>query len=239
MKILILDDEPLELEQLEMLIHHHFPTWQIEKAANATEALNVIQYASSKREEFQLALIDIRLPGQNGLDVAAKIKHVMPNIDFIVISAFQEFNYAKQSIQLKVVDYLVKPVIESELLAILQKYLQEHPEYQINSEVIRKVLEMVKNRYQDTLKLADVAQELHINPNYLSRLFSEEMGISFSDYVLAFRIDLAKKLLVKNKNWSIQRVAEETGFNTQHYFSSVFKKLTNQTPKDFRQNHSL
>ncbi|GAE26740.1 DNA-binding response regulator [Halalkalibacter wakoensis JCM 9140] len=234
MRVLVLDDEPLELDQIEILIHDHFPTWVVKKAQNYTEAMEVVDRSLQEDQPMQLALIDVKLPGRNGLEVAEKIKARIPQIDFIVVSAFQNFDYAKKSIQLKVVDYLVKPVIEKEFVTVLQSYVHEHPEYEIHSEVVQKMIRIVQSSYQDSLKLSDIAKELHMNANYMSRLFSEEVGKSFSDYLLGYRIEMAKSLLVKHKDWSIQRVAEDCGFNSQHYFSTTFKKLVNQTPKAFR-----
>ncbi len=233
MNILILDDEPIELEQLEFLVHLHFPTWNIYKALYGSEAIDLAKNMLDEGS-FQLALMDIKLPGTSGLEVAEKLKSLMPNLEIIIISAFQNFDYAKQSIHLKVLDYLVKPVIEKELVGALQKFLNEHPEYENYSEVIRKVIELVKYQYKDPLKLSSIAEKLHINVSYLSRLFREEVGVNFSDYLLHFRVDRAKKLLIRNKDWSILRIAEESGFNSQHYFSNAFKKIVRCTPKEFR-----
>src|SRR5690625_1476523 len=124
MHILLLDDEPLELKQLEFLIHKYFPTWNIKKALNGTEAIQLAENVMKENLFFHLAIIDIRIPGRNGLYIANKLKEMMPEMDVIVISAFQKFEYAKQSIHLKVVDYIVKPIIEDELIQVLKSYVE-------------------------------------------------------------------------------------------------------------------
>lgn len=97
MDILLLDDEPLELEQLELLINKHFPSWVIEKAYNGKQALQKVKERAKAGMDLQLALVDIKIPGEkNGLEVAKQIKELMPNLDIIVVSAFQEFEYAKK-----------------------------------------------------------------------------------------------------------------------------------------------
>lgn len=234
MNILLLDDEPIELEQLELLIHSHFPTWNIYKALFGSKAMELAEDMIKDGKQFQLALMDIKLPGRNGLEVAEKLKSLMPSLEIIIVSAFQNFDYAKQSIHLKVIDYLVKPVVERELIESLHLFLNEHPEYNNHTEVVHEVIQLVKNNYKMSLKLSEIAMKLHINASYLSRLFSEEVGSSFSDYLLNYRIEKAKSLLLLQKNWSIQRIAEECGFNSQHYFSNAFKKITNCTPKEYR-----
>lgn len=239
MNLLLLDDEPLELDQLEVIILTHFPEWNVLKAANGSQALKIAEEVSTLGKQLHLAIVDIKLPGKNGLEVAENLKVIYPNMDIIIVSAFQNFDYARHSIHLRVVDYLLKPVIEKELIQILHKFLQDHPEHGIASEFVQFVLQKVKQNYHKPLKLSEIAREMHVNANYLSRLFSEEVGVNFSDYLLRIRIEMAKQLLIRHRHWSIQRVAEESGFNSQHYFSNLFKKMIKQSPKDYRNAHGL
>lgn len=234
MNVLLLDDEPIELDQLEWIIAENYPEWHITKAQNGSDAISIIGAAAREEKLYQLALIDIKLPGKNGLEIAKEMKQTMKGLDIIVISAYGDFEYAKESIHLKVVDYLLKPVIKEELLGALKNYIKNHPEYQISSEIVQKVIHLIQTKYHENLKLSTIANGLHINSNYLSRLFHDEVGVSFSDYLLHHRIEVAKGMLLKKREWSIQRIAEECGFNSQHYFSTTFKKYTQKSPKDFR-----
>ncbi|MDW7649711.1 MAG: DNA-binding response regulator [Bacillota bacterium] len=234
MNILLLDDEPLELEQLEYLLRLHYPAWKIVKAQNGSRAFSKADELLRNDETFQLAFIDINLPGKSGLVVASELAEQMPEMKMVIVSAYQDFNYAKDSIQLGVIDYLVKPVIERELLLVLEKITQDDLDIHRYSDLVQKVIKKVKQDYREPLKLSDIAVELHINPSYLSRRFGEELGVSFSDFLLNYRIKIAEMLLVKNRHWSIQQVADETGFNSQHYFSTAFKKVVNKSPKDYR-----
>lgn len=90
MHVLLLDDEQLELEQLEFLINKWFPTWKCEKALNRMQAIKLAEQYHAENQTFQLALIDIKIPGNNGLHIAHELKEIMPNMDIIVISAFQK-----------------------------------------------------------------------------------------------------------------------------------------------------
>lgn len=234
MNIFLLDDEPIELAQLELLIHTHYPTWTIHQAINGSEAIRLAERLVEKGESLQLAFIDIKLPGRNGLEVASILKEKMPKLDLIVVTAFQNFDYAKESIKMKVFDYVVKPVIEKEFLQVLSRYVAEHPEFLLKSDTVEKVITKIKDHFEEPLRLSSIAEELHINANYLSRLFSEEVGMSFSEFLLQYRIEMAKQLIVKKKRWSIQRIAEECGFSSQHHLSSAFKKHTNQSPSEYR-----
>lgn len=229
MNVLLVDDEPLELDQLEFLIQPLFPLWKIHKAADGRQALDI-----SRKVNIHLAFLDIHLPGRSGLEIAETLRKDHADMELIIVTAYQDFHYAKQSIRLGVFDYITKPVIESELAKILGKY-KENPTMSKYSRVIFDALQLIHEKYAEKLNLSDLASAIHINPTYLSRRFHEEVGISFSDYLMQYRIQMSKKYLTSHLNWSISDVAEKTGFNSQHYFSSVFRKLTGITPKDFRE----
>lgn len=234
MNVLLIDDEPIELKQLELLINANYPNWNVLKALYASEALELAAALRAQNEVFDLALVDIQLPGMTGLELAGKLKEQMPDMEIIIISAYSEFDYAKQSIHLKVIDYLLKPVIEQELLEALDKFMQLKPEVSSYREIIRQVMKIVERDYKKEIRLAEIAKELHINASYISRLFKEEVGVNFSDYVLNYRIKKAKMYLLQNKEASMLEVAEQCGFNSQQYFSKVFKRLVGYSPREYR-----
>ncbi|GKV70568.1 DNA-binding response regulator [Sporosarcina sp. NCCP-2716] len=225
MHILLVDDEPLELEQLEHLLKPRFPHWSFCKATDAASALS-----AAKSQKISLAFLDIHMPGMDGLTLAAELK-ALYDLDIIMVTAFQSFDYAQRSIRLGVDDYLTKPVIEAELLATLQKY----EKWNAKSDTIQQVLRIIHTDYAEKLSLSSIASEIHMSPTYLSRKFLEEMGIGFADYVTDFRMDIAKQLLVQEPDATISAVAERAGFNSQHYFSSLFRKNTGMTPSAYRQ----
>ena len=90
----------------------------------------------------------------------------------------------------------------------------------------------IRDNLSQPLKLSDVAGYLHISPRHLSRLFTVELGQSFSHYVRKERVRQAAVLLTTT-DWSIKRIAEETGFDTVHYFTHVFKQETGLPPGEF------
>ncbi len=238
MNVLIMDDEPLELRQLEFLMNKYFPAWKVFKAINGTEAIQLAMKLVEDDVVFHLALVDIKLPGKDGLSITEKLKEMMPDMDVIVISAFQKFEYAKQSIQLKVLDYLVKPIIEDEFVDILESYVKNNHNTVFQSKIISDAIEIIKLSYHEPIKLSEIADQLFVNSSYLSRLFSEETGVSFSEFLLEYRIKIAQELLIR-KDWSIQHISDACGFSSQHYFSTSFKKITNVTPGQYREMNKL
>jgi YesN/AraC family two-component response regulator len=99
MNILLVDDEPIELEQLEYLIQKKFLNWKFFKAQDASQALQII-----KQHDIFLAFLDIQLPGKSGLDLAMELS-VKNDIDIIMVTAYQNFKYIQTSLRLGVIDY--------------------------------------------------------------------------------------------------------------------------------------
>ena len=86
---------------------------------------------------------------------------------------------------------------------------------------------------EESLSLNQVAREVNISANYLSAVFSQEMGATFTEYVTSKRMDRAKELLRTTDKRSGE-VAAAVGYRDPHYFSFLFKKTQGCTPRDYR-----
>jgi two-component system response regulator YesN len=90
----------------------------------------------------------------------------------------------------------------------------------------------VRENYGKQMSLEATAYALGISPNRLSRIFSEETGKGFSDYLIEYRIGKAKELLLQ-PGASIKQVSISCGYPDPNYFSRLFKKVTGLTPTTF------
>ncbi|EPH96046.1 response regulator receiver domain protein [Enterococcus faecalis 13-SD-W-01] len=117
-----------------------------------------------------------------------------------------------------------------ELILSLLKRQQAQKAYSKN---VKNVLDILHEQYQEALTLKNVAETLHLNVMYLGQLFKKETKKSFSAYLNHFRIEQAKWLLLHSEK-NVNEIANEVGYTNTTYFSRLFKKLTGQTPKDFR-----
>lgn len=229
MNILLVDDEPFMLEQLEFLIKPMCPLSEIYTALDSSQVQQLL-----KKVKFHLAFIDIQLPGKSGLQIAKELKEQDQNTIIIILTAYQDFNYAKDAIKIGVSQYLTKPLIEKELLEVIDTYVKDSKHFKY-TKLIMEVLNIVHEKYPDKLNLTQVAKMVHVNPSYLSRKFSEEVGLPFSDYLNDYRLEMAKNLLLTYKDFSVSEIAMRTGFNSLHYFSTLFRKKVNMTPKQYRE----
>lgn len=102
------------------------------------------------------------------------------------------------------------------------------------SPMVRRAKQYILEHYNECgLTLESIAGILQASPVYLSRTFKQEMGESFGTYLTQIRIRKASKLL-NSTELSVYEVAERTGYETQHYFSTAFKKHTGVSPLQFR-----
>ncbi|MCL6457186.1 MAG: response regulator [Gorillibacterium sp.] len=100
----------------------------------------------------------------------------------------------------------------------------------------RKVAEAIaymKKHYQGELTLQDVAGTVGVSPNYLSALLKKELNVNFSEYLIHFRMERAKRLLLESDLLSYE-IAEQVGFIDHSHFSRTFKKATGMGPREFR-----
>ena len=92
---------------------------------------------------------------------------------------------------------------------------------------------MIEENYSRKITLNDLAEVCRMSPNYFSGLFSQEMKMTFVEYVTNKRMDQAKRLLRESDQSSAQ-IAAAVGYKDAHYFSFVFKKTMGSSPRDWR-----
>ncbi|MBR3516964.1 MAG: response regulator [Lachnospiraceae bacterium] len=192
-----------------------------------------------------LIISDIRMPFMDGLTFCAKAKEEFPEVQIILLTGYEEFEYARQAIRIGVARYLTKPISRDELSEVLDEIVakqrkeaaKEAPsekggEYR---DVIYRVFSYIEEHFsEEDLSLTKVAEHIGLSPNHLSTVFKEETGQSFTRYLTDYRINEAKKMLDGSKKRSSE-IAELVGYPDPHYFSSVFKKQTGLTPSQYRE----
>lgn len=100
------------------------------------------------------------------------------------------------------------------------------------SSVISDAINYIKENYNKELHLKDVAEVVAISPQYFSKIFKEEVGVNFIDYLTTVRIEQAKKML-NEENLSIKEICFKIGYNDPNYFSRLFKKIVGVSPTEY------
>ena len=119
-RVMLADDEGIVLDSLKMIIEKHFPgQCQIETAKTGRD---VIELAESFRPD--IAFMDIQMPGINGIEAIREIKKSSPSVVFIILSAYDKFDYAREAINLGVLEYVNKPFSAGSITEVLAKALK-------------------------------------------------------------------------------------------------------------------
>lgn len=108
----------------------------------------------------------------------------------------------------------------------------ENEEKEKFSGKVRYAKAYIREHYAQDISLNELADNMRMNPMYLSWLFKKEMGTNFSTYLTKVRIEKAIELL-KQGDYKIYEISQMVGYQTVQYFSKVFKKETGKSPKDF------
>ncbi|HKJ44745.1 MAG TPA: helix-turn-helix domain-containing protein [Balneolales bacterium] len=102
---------------------------------------------------------------------------------------------------------------------------------------IKKAKRYIQDNIDHDLSLGDVASSVNWSAYYFSRMFKKATGINFVDYLSRVRIEQAKRMLL-NPHLNVSEIAYEVGFQSITHFNRVFRKLTGESPSDYRRDHS-
>ena len=106
-----------------------------------------------------------------------------------------------------------------------------------STSVVKKSVQYIDEHFTKDLSLDDISREMNISPYYYSKIFKDEMGINFVEYLTTKRMDYAKELL-GNHAKSIKEVCVQSGYGDPNYFSRIFKKYEGMTPSEYREKNN-
>lgn len=244
LKCMIADDEKIIRETIASSI-----PWQalgldlIGVCKNGLEAPDVII-----DENPDLCLIDIRMPGLSGLELIERAHAFNPEICFIILSGYGEFEYARKAMLYGVRHYLLKPSHPRQLIDVLSQTAEEcrnnkkrrgvqYAPAHASCHFIEQCITYTRTHYQDPdLTLKWIAEnQLFMNVDYVSKQFLRQTGERYSAFLNRIRIEQAVSLLQEH-SYTIYEIAQRVGYgNNPQYFSQVFRKFTGLTPTAYLQ----
>jgi AraC-like DNA-binding protein len=134
------------------------------------------------------------------------------------------FSYPHSFLDFPVKKYKKSSLGEAEKEAILSAILKE----------------MDKNKFftNNLASLSGLAKKVNRSPHHVSQVINEKLHMSFFEMIAKYRIEESKDIIRKEKNTkiTIEELAERVGYNSKSSFNTAFKKLTGQTPSEFRKN---
>ena len=245
MRIIVVEDEQRAREGLCRLLTSLPEEYQlIGQASNGSSGLDLIL-----QQKPDVVFTDIKMPVLDGLQLNSSVRSYNIHTEFVIISGYADFEFARQGISLEVAEYLIKPVARDELLRVLDhvqsrlsgrkvgvsesrlrnQFPNAHP-------TILKSLDIIESSYAGKINQRDLASEIGISPEYFSYLFSTNIGMTFSDFLRRLRIEKAKELYISG-SCPKKEIPFRVGFSDTKYFGQVFKAITGESPAAFIKKH--
>ena len=237
MNLLIADDENLELKVLEKTIKKHFvDELEIFASSNGRKASQICDEVKP-----DIALLDIEMPGMNGIELAKYIKEKYADCIIIFITAYDRFDYAIEAMHIKAFDYLLKPWKEERLCELINTAIENVRSMQKTDSIVHSQKDIIKDyidrNYKKDISAKDVAGILGYSDVYFSKVFKQLFDDNFINYLTKIRIDRAKVLL-KDISFNIKEVGKSVGYADSNYFTKVFKRSIGMSPSEYRNRHN-
>ena len=166
-------------------------------------------------------------------------KNQLLNINYIrnrllIIDSEDDSNYIlEQNINILIDECDTNATLNDTLLLSIKNILElSKIDNQNISKHIKKAIHFINENFCENITLADVAAHIYLSSVHTSRLFKKETGKNVIDFINEKRIDEAKRLMDKTEH-KIYEISQMVGFQNTHYFSTVFKKLTQMSPREY------
>lgn len=240
-RVLLADDEATILKGYELLFD--WQKYQCEIVGTAMDGEEAVEKAKQLCPD--IVIMDINLPKLNGLEAIRAIQDAAPSdhpVYMIVVTGYDDFAYCQEALRLRVSDFLLKPIDFDEfgiaIKQIVHEVLDNPKRRVVLSNTLKKIIEYINDNLNDeNMSLTLLANDMNMNPAYISQLFKKELGVGYHSFLNETRIERAKCYLIKS-NEPITVIAELTGFNDYRIFTKIFKGIVGETPSQYRKNNT-
>ena len=256
--VLIVEDEKAIRAGIRAMVSRGpVPVETVLECRDGAEALEILM-----NRHIDVMLTDIRMPNMGGLELARRARALPFPPMVVVISGYDEFDYAVDALRHGVRDYILKPIERERLYALLEALdaelagksrergadtlRQDQPEAaeaqgldpaDVNQN-IRKLMgavDFIKANYRGRINMAMVSNHVSMNYTQFSTLFKQYAGSGFNDFLRGVRIAESKRLLA-GSSLSVREVGVASGFVSEKHFLRSFKQETGVSPGGYRRS---
>lgn len=238
--LVIVDDETELLDGLT----HYFP-WEsigFVVIGSFIDGRSALEFCTHTIPDVVLS--DIRMPFMDGLQLIEALTALDPTPLFCVMSAYNDFEYAKRAISYGVQEYLVKPASFDEIRKTFLKIktlldgttvavAAQHAGPEQTNHLIAQTYAIMEKRI-GTCSLQNIASELGITDSYLSRLFKEKSGRNFQEVLLEKKMETARQMLQSKVSYKNKEIAQALGYQDTQNFCRTFQKYWGKSPQKFK-----
>ena len=236
--ILIAEDESLILQDILTLFDWQAAGYRTITASNGQQGLELF-----RRERPPIVMTDVRMPHMDGLTMIGHILEIAPETRFVILTAYQDFDYARSALRLGAAEYLLKKDLSGETIRAALEAARRRtssekpsaPEGPELSPIVGRAAAYIREHYAEPdLRLGGVSTACGISASRLSARFREELNTTVNEYVTCVRMENAKRLLLSGE-YRVYEVAEMVGYRNQAYFSTLFREQTGMKPNKYHE----
>lgn len=245
--LMIVDDEPAILEGISRLLD--WKALGFERIRRAGSWFEVVSHVVDWKPD--LCLMDVRIGDEFGYDLINRLNAMGVKSNYIMMSGYDDFQYACEALRCGALDYILKPIdkeqlqkrveqiIVEKLHGTIPKQIRENVDPVLNrsyeefSPLIRKIVMIVGMEYGQHISLKSIADRFRMNATYLGQIFIRETEMKFSEYLMAYRMYVARDRLL-NTDEKISVIASEVGYSNMNYFYQHFHNYYGITPSEMR-----
>jgi two-component system response regulator YesN len=231
------DDEPLVLESfMANPIFLEYGFVNIGHSTNPHEAVKAITEVQP-----DIVFTDLKMPGLNGIEMMDEVKKIDFGGEFVIISSYADFEKARQFFTKQGFDYLIKPVSEQDLQALLEKLEhkltgnREKNEKATVSPELNKITAYLRNNLDQKHTLESIGKRFNVYPTTICGLFSHHLETTFITYLKNIRMEAAILLLTTSTK-PVKEIAAICGYKDYFYFCRVFRDVYSCTPAAYRRS---
>ncbi|MGG4142127.1 response regulator [Paenibacillus algorifonticola] len=251
LKVMVVDDEePIRLGIVKILSKYPGGLEIAGQHANGLEAL--VQISSMSQGDLDVIITDIEMPVMDGLKFIEQAKTKLPDVSIIMLSGYNDFEYARRSMRAGAADYLLKPMDKVEVFRLLDRFAERKqlaaasdsgpPKAPAAAEadaasgnvIVERVRKLLEQEYNRDIDLTYIAGKIGFNTSYASKVFSRETGETITDRLNRVRIEKAKQFLRDHPGLKVYEIAHLVGYGDKIYFQKLFKRTVGVTPLEYR-----
>jgi len=259
LKVMVVDDEEHIRHGIVKILSRYPGGLEIAgQHANGLEAM--LQISGMEEGDLDLILTDIEMPMMNGLDFIAQAKTRLPDLWVIMLSGYNDFEYARKAMRAGAADYLLKPMDKVEVFKLLDKCAEK--KLALSKEItsketaagtsalattpapasapagdnttVERIRKLLGHEYGREIDLKYIADQIGLNPSYISKVFSRDTGETITDCLNGIRMEKAKQFLRDYPALKVYEVAHSVGYGDKIYFQKLFKRMVGVTPLEYR-----
>lgn len=247
---LLVDDEQFIIDGIKAMVN-----WSACGVTTLYEATSYGQAAALIQKKHPTFVVsDVQIGDEKGYELIAKSRREENPPYFIMISGYDKFEYLHESLVNGAKEYLLKPINYAKLQKTLCRIIEEelggtlpageeqteeedpvlHLPCSSFSKLVRRLIQFVQEDYGKNVTLTSAGALFRMNSRYLGQIFLNETHMRFSDYVLVYRMVMARGL-IENTDAKISAIAKTVGYTNTNYFYQQFKSFYNCSPSELRQ----